>query len=63
MAKPRNVPATRKGSAGGFMLGMFVGLIAGLAVANVKVSGTLKGSLLAGYHMISVILRYALARL
>jgi glycosyltransferase involved in cell wall biosynthesis len=27
-----------------------------------KVSGTLKGSVLAGYHMVSTILRYALAR-
>jgi cell division protein FtsN len=33
MARPRNVPATRKSSAGGFMLGMFVGLIGGLAVS------------------------------
>ncbi|HVL37494.1 MAG TPA: SPOR domain-containing protein [Burkholderiales bacterium] len=33
MGRPRNVPATRKGSAGGFLLGMFVGLIGGLAVA------------------------------
>jgi glycosyltransferase involved in cell wall biosynthesis len=31
-------------------------------VGESKVSGTLKGSVLAGYHMISVILRYALAR-
>src|SRR5262245_24172867 len=29
--RPRNTPATRRTSAGGFMLGMFVGLIAGLA--------------------------------
>jgi cell division protein FtsN len=33
MTKPRNVPASRKSSAGGFMLGMFVGLIAGLTVS------------------------------
>lgn len=33
MGQPRNVPATRRRSAGGFMLGMFVGLIAGLAVS------------------------------
>jgi cell division protein FtsN len=33
MGKPRNVPATRKKSGGGFMLGMFVGVIAGLAVS------------------------------
>ena len=32
-SRPRNVPATRKGSAGGFLLGMFVGIIAGLAVS------------------------------
>ena len=31
-------------------------------IGESKVSGTLKGSLLAGYHMISIILRYALAR-
>jgi len=31
-------------------------------IGESKVSGTLKGSLLAGYHMISTILRYALAR-
>jgi cell division protein FtsN len=31
-SKPRS-SATRKGSAGGFLLGMFVGLLAGLAVA------------------------------
>jgi len=31
--KPRKISATRKHSAGGFMLGMFVGLIAGLAVS------------------------------
>jgi cell division protein FtsN len=31
--RPRNVPATRKRSGGGFMLGMFVGLVGGLAVS------------------------------
>ena len=31
-------------------------------IGESKVSGTLKGSVLAGYHMISTILRYALAR-
>jgi len=31
-------------------------------IGESKVSGTLKGSLLAGYHTISIILRYALAR-
>ena len=34
-ARPRNVPATRKRSGGGFMLGMFVGLVGGLAVSLV----------------------------
>lgn len=33
MSRPRNAPATRKSSAGGFMLGMFVGVVAGLAVS------------------------------
>jgi len=33
MSRPRNAPATRKKAAGGFMLGMFVGVIAGLAVS------------------------------
>lgn len=33
MASPRNMPASRKRSGGGFLLGMFVGVIAGLAVA------------------------------
>ena len=33
MKRPRNVPVTRKRSSGGFMLGMFVGLTAGLAVS------------------------------
>jgi cell division protein FtsN len=32
-ARPRNIPATRKRSGGGFMLGMFVGLVGGLAVS------------------------------
>ena len=31
--RPKNVPTTRKRSAGGFMLGVFVGLIAGLTVS------------------------------
>jgi cell division protein FtsN len=33
MRKSRSIPATRRNSAGSFMLGMFVGLIAGLAVS------------------------------
>jgi cell division protein FtsN len=33
MRKSRSIPATRRTSAGGFMLGMFVGVIAGLAVS------------------------------
>ena len=33
MARPRNVPATRRSSAGGFLLGMFVGLVIGLGVS------------------------------
>ena len=33
MAKPRNLPASRKRSGGGFLLGMFVGVILGLAVS------------------------------
>jgi len=32
-ARPRNIPATRKRSSGGFMLGMFVGVVLGLAVS------------------------------
>lgn len=32
-ARPRNVPATRQRSSGGFMLGMFVGVVLGLAVS------------------------------
>ena len=32
-SRPRNVPASRKGSSGGFLLGMFVGVLAGLAVS------------------------------
>ena len=32
-SRPRNVPATRKRSTGGFLLGMFVGVLAGLAVS------------------------------
>jgi len=33
MARPRTVPATRRRSAGGFLLGMFVGVLLGLAVS------------------------------
>ena len=33
MARPRSMPATRKRSAGGFLLGMFVGVVLGLAVS------------------------------
>jgi cell division protein FtsN len=33
MSRPRNIPATRKRSSGGFMLGMFVGLFIGLTVS------------------------------
>lgn len=32
-SRPRNTPATRKRSSGGFMLGMFVGVVLGLAVS------------------------------
>ena len=32
-ASPRNMPATRKRSSGGFLLGMFVGVVLGLAVS------------------------------
>lgn len=32
-SRPRNTPATRKRSSGGFMLGVFVGLIVGLGVS------------------------------
>jgi cell division protein FtsN len=31
--RPRNIPATRKRSSGGFLLGMFVGLFIGLSVS------------------------------
>jgi len=33
MARPRHMPATPKRSAGGFLLGMFVGVVLGLAVS------------------------------
>ena len=33
MSRPRNIPATRKRSSGGFLLGMFVGLFVGLTVS------------------------------
>jgi cell division protein FtsN len=33
MSRPRNLPATRKRSSGGFLLGMFVGLFVGLTVS------------------------------
>jgi cell division protein FtsN len=33
MRRPRNVPATRRSSAGSFMLGMFVGVVIGLAIS------------------------------
>ena len=32
-SRPRNIPATRKRSSGGFLLGMFVGLFIGLTVS------------------------------
>jgi cell division protein FtsN len=33
MSRPRKIPATRKRSSGGFLLGMFVGLFVGLTVS------------------------------